>query len=181
MIVPMRAELDAERVRTLMQALGRAARGPGRIYMTGGTTAVLEGWRASTVDADLKLDPEPPGIFEAIRRIKDELDVNVELACPEDFVPPLPGWKDRSRFIERHGPVDFYHYDFHAQALSKVERGHDRDLDDVREMIRRGLVEPAELRRHFAAIEPGLLRYPAIDPDVFRAKLDALLAEVGDA
>lgn len=173
----MRRELDAGRVRELLRALGRAARGPGRIYLTGGTTAVLEGWRASTVDADLKLDPEPPGIFDAIRRVKDELDVNVELASPEDFIPPVPGWRDRSRFIERHGEVDFFHYDPYAQALSKLERGHDRDLADVREMVRRGLVDPAQLQRLFDAIEPGLPRYPAIDADVFRRKVEQFLGE----
>jgi hypothetical protein len=174
----MRAELDAARVRALLRALGHAARGPGRIYLTGGTTAVLEGWRTSTVDADLKMDPEPPGVFEAISRIKDELDVNVELASPDDFIPPLPGWPQRSRAIARHGAVEFYHYDDYAQALAKVERGHDRDLADVRAMIQRGLVTPAELRRLFAAIEPELIRYPAVDADVFRRKLEELLAEV---
>lgn len=174
----MRAELDADRVRALMEAIGHAALGPGRIYLTGGTTAVLDGWRRSTVDADLKLDPEPPGVFEAIARIKDELDVNVELAAPDDFIPPLPGWQQRSRFIARYGAVDFYHYDDYAQALAKVERGHDRDLADVRAMISRGLVDARELRRMFAAIEPNLIRYPAIDADVFLRKLEELLAEV---
>ena len=169
--------LDRDRVRALMSALGRASRGAGRIYLTGGTSAVLEGWRESTVDADLKLDPEPAGVFDAIRRIKDELDVNIELASPDDFIPALPGWRDRSRFIERHGEVDFFHYDFRAQALAKIERGHERDLDDVREMLRRGLVDAVELRAAFAAIEADLPRYPAIDVDVFREKLDALLLE----
>jgi hypothetical protein len=174
----VRAEMDADKVRALMRALGQGARGPGRVYLTGGTTAVLEGWRESTVDADLKLDPEPDGLFEAIRTIKDDLDVNIELAAPDDFIPPLPGWRDRSRHIATHGDVDFYHYDFYAQALAKIERGHDRDLLDVREMIRRGMVEPAELERLFGEIEPRLVRYPAIDAAVFRRKLDELLAEV---
>lgn len=176
----MRAELDENRVRALMRAIGRAARGSGRIYVTGGTSAVLEGWRRSTVDADLKLDPEPPGVFEALRRIKDDLDVNVELAAPDDFIPPLPGWRERSRHIERCGAVDFYHYDFYAQALAKIERGHDRDVGDVREMIGRGLVAAAELRRLFRAIEPALVRYPAIDAEVFARKLEEILAEVAD-
>jgi hypothetical protein len=53
-----------------------------------------------------------------------------------------------------------------------------RALADVHAMTRRGLVEPAELRRLFTTIEPGLLRYPAVDADVFRSKLEELLAEV---
>jgi Nucleotidyltransferase of unknown function (DUF6036) len=174
----MRKELDASRVRALMRALGQQATGPGRIYLTGGTSAVLEGWRASTVDADLKLDPEPAGVFEAIARLKDELSVNIELASPDLFLPELPGWRGRSVYIDTAGVVDFYHYDFYAQALAKIERGHRRDLDDVYEMVRRELVEPARLRELFEAIVPGLLRYPAVDPDVFQRKLDALLAEV---
>lgn len=178
MIRDVRALLDADRLRQLMAALGRAARGPGRIYLTGGTTAVLEGWRQATVDADLKLDPEPPGVFEAIRRVKDDLGVNVELAAPDDFIPPLPGWRGRSRFIGRWGSVDFYHYDDYAQALSKIERAHDRDIADARAMVDRGLIEPAELRRLFDAIEPDLIRYPAIDAGVFRHKLEEFLARV---
>lgn len=160
-----------------MRELGRAAKGAGRIYLTGGTSAVLVGWRESTVDADLKLDPEPAGAFDAIRRLKDDLDVNVELASPEDFIPPLPGWRDRSQFIDRHGQVDFFHYDFCAQALSKIQRGHDRDLADAREMIQRGLVDPAQLLQLFADIESDLLRYPAIDADVLRRKLETFLSE----
>ena len=76
-----------------MEAFGREATGPGRVYLTGGSTAVLEGWREATVDVDLKLDPEPAGAFEAIAHLKDTLDINVELAAPDQFVPPLPGWQ----------------------------------------------------------------------------------------
>src|SRR5690606_23320342 len=109
----------ADRVRRLLEALGRQCRGPGRIYLTGGGTAVLYGWRESTADVDLKLDPEPEGAFSAIRELKDRLDVNVELASPDDFIPPLPGWQGRSLFIARHGRVDFFHYDPYAQVLAK--------------------------------------------------------------
>jgi len=169
----MRRDLDAERTRALLSALGRAARGPGRIYLTGGTSAVLEGWRLSTIDADLKLDPEPAGIFEAIRDVKQRLQVNIELASPDDFIPSLPRWRDRSRWIVRHGEVDFFHYDFYAQALAKVERGHDRDLADATQMVQRQLVELDRLWSLFESIEPDLLRYPGLDPEAFRAKVTA--------
>ena len=163
-----------------MERLGRAARGPGRVYFTGGATAVLLGWRASTIDADLKLDPEPPGIFEVLPRIKDDLAINVELAAPDDFLPQLPGWRDRSLFIERHGEVDFFHYDLYAQALAKVERGHAQDGRDVRTMLERGLIEPRELRRLHAAIEADLARFPAVDPDELLRKLDEALRAGGE-
>jgi hypothetical protein len=160
-----------------MRALGQAARGPGAAYLSGGACAVLLGWRETTLDVDLTFDPEPPGVFDAIARLKDELEINVEIAAPDQFIPPVPGWRERSQLIEVAGPVRFLHYDFHAQALAKIERGHAQDLGDVREMLRRKLVEPAALRRMFEQIRPELRRYPAIDPDVFREKLDAILAE----
>ncbi|MFG0317030.1 MAG: DUF6036 family nucleotidyltransferase [Planctomycetota bacterium JB042] len=171
----MRSEADAEKIRRLVRSLGRAARGPGRVYLTGGTSAVLIGWRGSTIDADLRLDPEPAGAFEAIARIKDELDVNVELASPADFVPVPPDWRERSVFIESVGRVDFFHFDFRAQALAKIERGHERDLSDVEQMIAHGLVDPGALAEVFERIREELVRYPAIDEAAFRAKLDAFL------
>jgi Nucleotidyltransferase of unknown function (DUF6036) len=171
----MRAETNAAKVWRLMQELGERSKGPGKVYLTGGATAVLEGWRDTTVDVDLKLDPEPAGALEAIRLLKDELDINVELAAPDQFIPPLPGWRERSRYVGSWGNVDFYHYDAHAQALSKIERGHARDLVDAREMVARGLVSAEQLLSAFAAIRSELERYPAIDERAFEAKLGAFV------
>ena len=172
----MRSLSDAARITLLMEGIGRSCRGGGRVYLVGGASAVLIGWREMTVDADLKLDPEPPGAFEAIAKLKDSLDMNVELAAPDQFIPPLPGWRERSRFIARHGDVDFYHYDFYAQALAKIERGHRQDVSDVGEMFARRLVESSELLRLFDTIEPDLVRYPALDPASFRDKVERAVA-----
>jgi hypothetical protein len=162
-----------------MDKLGTAASGPGRIYLTGGATALLLGWRDTTIDVDLKLDPEPAGAFEAIARLKNELDVNIELASPDQFIPPPRGWQDRSVYIGTHGSVDFYHFDFYAQALAKIERGHARDLDDVRAMIRLGVVTPLALPDLFETLRPGLVRYPGIDANAFEAKLARFLSDEG--
>ena len=70
----MRHETNRERVEKLMVELGRAAREPGRIYFTGGVSAVLIGWREMTMDVDLKPDPEPVGIFEALAKIERDHD-----------------------------------------------------------------------------------------------------------
>ena len=51
----------------------------------------------------------------------------------------------------------------------------DKDLRDVGHMLRAGWVEPDELRRFFAEIEPLLYRYPAIDPPTFRRAVDEFL------
>ena len=55
----------------------------------GDASAVLIAWRETTVDVDLKLAPEPNGVFAAIADAKAMLNINVELAAPDDFIPPL--------------------------------------------------------------------------------------------
>ena len=176
-----RKSSDAVKVRELMRRLGEEARGPGRVYLVGGASAVIIGWREATVDVDLKLDPEPPGVFDAIARAKEALDINVELAAPDEFIPPLPDWQARSPFIVRHGAVDFLHYDFYAQALAKIERGHDLDRRDVVAMHARRLIDPDRMTAFLDRIEPGLLRYPAVEPEAFRAKVRAAVSAMREA
>ena len=168
----MRAETEKSKLTAFMAALGQRVSGAGRIYFAGGATALLYNWRQMTVDIDLKADPEPPGLFEAIAHLKDELDLNVELANLDDFIPALPGWQQRSLFIARYGKIDFYHYDPYSQALSKIQRGHARDLVDARAMVRDHLITPDRLRELFAVIAPQFVRYPAIHPASFRAAVD---------
>ena len=168
----MRAPADTAKIHAFMAALGRTVKGAGRVYLTGGATALLYGWRGSTIDVDLKADPEPSGFFEAIAAIKDLLDVNIELAAPDQFIPELPGWRDRSSFIAKHGLLEFFHYDIYSQALAKIERGHDRDVTDVQAMCQHQLITKGRLWELFQAIEPGLIRYPAITPSEFRRAVD---------
>ena len=141
------------------------------VYVTGGATAVLLGWRESTIDADILMVPEQDSLYRALPRLKDELQLNVEIANPAHFIPELPGWRDRSLLIERMGRVSYYHYDPFSQALAKIERGHAKDLADVAQLIARGLVEPKRLQELFEAIEPRLHRYPAVDPSSFKKRL----------
>lgn len=129
------------------------------------------GWRETTLDMDIKLDPEPRGIFEQIPRIKDELDVNIELAAPDQFIPELPRWRERSQFIDKFGQVEFYHYDFYSQALAKLERNHARDTSDVGGMLRLDLIEKSRLWDLFLEVESKLIRYPSIDPSAFRGRV----------
>lgn len=171
----MRRLADAERIHALMRALGRAATIPGQVFLAGGGTAVLLGWRETTVDVDLKLVPDQDSVLRAIPALKESLEVNVELATPDDFIPVPAQWQERSVFIAQEGPLTFRHFDLSSQALAKIERGHAQDVSDVAEMLRRGLVSPETLRADFEAITPLLYRYPALDATSFRRALDLAL------
>lgn len=170
----MRELADSARIERLIVELGRAARSEGRVFLTGGATAVLQGWRGTTVDVDIKLVPDSDELLREIPRLKERLNLNIELAAPSDFIPLPAGWEQRSPLIRREGKLSFHHFDLVAQALSKAERGHEQDLRDVREMISRDLVDPRDARAQFEAIEPQLYRFPAIDPVAFRKAVEAL-------
>jgi hypothetical protein len=168
----MRELADADRIRRLMRALGAAADSDVAAFFTGGATAVLNGWRRATIDVDIAFVPESDAILRAIPFVKNELQINVELVSPADFVPVRRDWQDRSVFVAREGRVSFYHFDPYAQAVAKLERAHVRDLEDVTSMLNAGLVDRERLAAYFADIEPALFRYPAIDPAALRARVE---------
>jgi hypothetical protein len=164
----MRRLADRERLFRFMRELARRSPEEARVYLTGGSSAVVLEWRPTTIDVDIEVRPPSDAILQAIPALKAELEINIELASPGNFIPELPGWQERSRFIAREGRIDYFHYDFYAQALAKIERSHARDLDDVRAMHRRGLIEPPRLLELYEVIEPQLFRFPAVDPGSFR-------------
>src|SRR3989442_3571881 len=108
----MRRKVTVQTLKEFMQKFASAARSPGKVYFTGGATVLLLGFREQTIDIDLKLDPEPEGAIEAIAVLKNRLNLNVELASPDDFIPAAGDWRERSRFIALVGRVEFFHYDF---------------------------------------------------------------------
>lgn len=170
----MRELTDRERVLAFMRETGMIATTPARIYLTGGSSAVLLDWRGSTVDIDIKIVPENETILRGIPMLKERLRVNVELASPDDFLPSLPGWEERSKYIGREGKIDFFHYDFYSQCLAKIERDHAQDRDDVRKMIDSGLVDRTRLLDLFRRIEEMLFRFPSVDARTFRERVASI-------
>ena len=158
-----------------MEAFGDAASQNVRVYLVGGTTAVLLGWRGTTIDVDFVMRPEDDALLRAIPSLKEKLQVNVETASPADFIPVPSGWEDRGTFIAQVGRVAFYHFDLYAQALAKIERGHQQDRADVREMLARGLIEPRRALEYFERMEPELYRHPAIHAPSFRRAVEEAL------
>jgi uncharacterized nucleotidyltransferase DUF6036 len=169
----MRESVTSDRLRAFMREIAKEAREAGRIYITGGASAVLYGWRETTLDIDIKVVPESDRVLRSLPEIKERMNINIELASPGDFVPPLPQWEDRSPFIDRIGLLAFHHFDFYTQCLSKLERAHRKDFNDVAAMVSSGLVKPKKLLELFRAVEPELFRYPAIDPPTLRAAVEA--------
>ncbi len=175
----MRNELTRARLLSLMKELAKTAprRGTHSVYLVGGGTAVYLGWRASSLDADLCSDQED--VFRDVQGIKERLNVNIDFARPEDFVPPLKKTAERHVFIDRIGTVTFYHYDPYAQLLSKVVRGFQRDLEDARKFVSSGMVDPARLLTLVKAIpDATYARYPSLSRAAVEKAVAGFLAVI---
>lgn len=175
----MRNPLTREHLVLLMKELAHSAprRGAYRVYFVGGGTAVYLGWRHSSIDVDLFCDEDI--VVRDIQQIKERLNINIEFARPEDFVPPLDGTADRHVFIEKIGAITFYHYDPYAQLLSKVVRGFQRDLDDAGHFVTSGTVDPVRFRALVAKIpDAAYARYPSLSRGGVERAVDRFLSEI---
>jgi hypothetical protein len=175
----MRDRLTRESLRALMHELARSAGKDGHysVYLVGGGTAVLAGWRSSSVDADLYAPRDD--IFRDVQAIKERLHLNIELVRPEHFVPSLQGSEDRHVFIETIGRVSFYHYDPCAQLLSKIVRGFERDLVDARSFISSAMVDVEQFRMLVQAIpDSAWSKYPRHSPGAVRKAVEDFLSSL---
>lgn len=175
----MRREVTGAAVRALMEELARSAPAGEvfRVYIVGGGTAVLSGWRSATIDVDLHADRDD--VFRDIQAIKERLDLNIEFARPEHFVPPLAGSDRRHVLIDRLGNVEFFHYDPYAQLLSKIVRGFRKDVLDARRFLQSGMVEPGTFRNLVHQIpESAYAKYPSLSHDAVISAVDEFLSNV---
>ncbi len=153
----LRAKVDRARIELFLTRLGERFHRPGRVYLVGGTTLVFEALRQQTLDIDLvmEVDLKYHGeLIQVVRKLKDELSINVEEASPADFIPLPSGFENRHEFIKRYGKIEALHFDLYSTALSKIERGREQDFEDVLALLQAGRLEWDKLAGYFAEILP---------------------------
>jgi len=172
-----------DRIEQFLRELGKRYRGGGRLYLVGGTQMVFAGFRGQTEDIDytVQLEGDHQEFTAAVRSLIRELNISVEPAGPGDFIPLPGGWEQRSRFVGRYGRLDVYTFDPVSTALSKIERGSSRDIDDVLALLDQGIVSIPELQSAFEAILPRLeTESLRVDEYDFRRKFEGLLQLAGE-
>ena len=130
----LRQRVDRTRITVFLQRLGERFRHPARVYLVGGATMVFAALRPQTLDIAVVLEVSADAhsdLIRAIRKLKDELSVNVEEASPGDFIPLPAGYASRHEYVGRFGQIDVWHFDLYSTALSKVERGRVQDIEDM--------------------------------------------------
>lgn len=177
----LRRAVDRPLIERFLRRVGEQYRRRGRLLLVGGTTLVYEGLRAQTLDVDLAIevaDVDHGALIQAVRAVRQELDINVEEASPGHFIPLPAGHRDRHVYIGTYAQLDAFHFDLYSTALSKIERGRVQDLKDVVLLLQHQRIEWEALQRYFHEILPQMaLQSLRQDPEEFEMNFEALAAQ----
>ena len=173
----MRPDVDKRKIEEFLKNLGRIYHKSGRVYLVGGAALVHAGLRpGATQDIDLEIRAtDEDEMSDAIRRLKDSMKINIKFANPADFIPLPPQWDANAKFIGRYGSIDAFYFDFYSIALSKIQRGNTRDVNDVR-LLQHGYIDLPGLDAAYQAVFPqvGKRPYSRLDPKQFAARYTAI-------
>jgi hypothetical protein len=179
---------DATRnsIDAFLRELGRQFKGSGSLYLAGGAALVYEGFRPRTLDIDYRVDlvtGDDTEFIRALRGAQRVVPLNVEPASPADFIPLPAGWRDRCRFLVKEGGLSIYAFDPLSTALAKIERGHERDIDDVLALCRAGVLEVDRIAAAFEEISPRIENeaLPRVTEEDFRRKVTAFVLRANAA
>ncbi len=161
----MRHNVTRADIEKFLKGLGRSFHKTGRLYLAGGAALVHMGIRpGATMDIDVAIDAsDEDEMVTAIRRIVEQMQINVEFASPGDFIPLPTQWMAQARFVGRYGAVDVFYFDFYSLALSKISRGNDRDLIDVKLLLQQKIITLEELDAAYHEILPRVGKRPYIN------------------
>jgi hypothetical protein len=111
-----------------------------------------------------------------IRQLKDTLKINVKFASPADFIPVPHQWEMNAKYIGRYGTIDVFYFDFCSIALSKIQRGSTRDINDVKLLLQGGFITLQGLDAAYNEILPqvGKRPYHRLDPKQFATRYSAV-------
>ena len=167
-----RKTVTKETIQTFMKSIGKMLKKNATFYLTGGSTAILYGFREGTIDIDIAGDMDE--LFSHIPKLKERLQINIEMAKPTDFVPSLPGEKNRHIMIGTFGKVTFMHFDPYSQVFSKIVRGHATDMVDVKALVRQGLVSAKKLNEMVKKLpDSKFTRYPRLNRPAVEAAVES--------
>lgn len=118
------------------------------LSLLGGSAMLLLGSPRETMDVDYVGDDIHKNEFQkAIEEIAGDLGLDAEAVPIDRFIPLPEGNEQRKIHIGQFGRVTVYVIDPYSIALSKIDRGSDRDFDDLVFLIRHNHIAIEELER----------------------------------
>ncbi len=174
----MRPNVDREQIENFLKNLGRTFHKSGRLYLVGGSALVHMGLRSGTTqDIDVEVsDDTTDEIFPTIWQLRRQMHIDVEPVSVEKFIPLPSQWMAQSKFIGRYGTVDVFYFDFYSIALTKIQRGNTRDINDVGLLVQQKIITLQGLDAAYQEILPqvGNGPYARLDPEHFLERYAAV-------
>jgi hypothetical protein len=141
-------KVSKQNIREFFEQLGNRYPEQATLYLLGGSALILLGSARETLDIDYVGDDVHKNEFQiAIEKIANELGLDTEAVPIEHFIPLPEGHEQRKIHIGQYGKVNVYVMDPYSIALSKLDRGSDRDLDDLVFLIRHSQVNMDDLEQ----------------------------------
>ncbi|GAC1361812.1 MAG: hypothetical protein NVS2B12_05900 [Ktedonobacteraceae bacterium] len=176
----MRPSVDKKAIESFLQQLGRTFRKAGRLYLVGGAALVHAGVRPGfTQDIDIQVGGANEGdLIISIQRLIQQMQINIEFASPQDFIPLPTQWEANAQYIGRYGQIEVFYFDFYSIALSKIERATTRDIEDVKLLVQQKRIALDELDTSYQEVlaQLGKGHYPKITPERFAERYAAIRA-----
>ncbi len=167
--------LTADDIRSFLIKLGERFPHAATIYMLGGSAMCLLGSARPTVDIDYATESSGSDerLRDTIASLAVEMGLEIEPVQLDEFIPLPERAEERHRHLATYGQLQVYVFDLYSNALSKVARGFESDLEDVMFLLRRNLIDLKQLERYVKRAMPRSTEFD-VDPKEFQRNWSAL-------
>lgn len=161
-------------IRAILQQLGERLPHATRLELVGGGALALLGSPRPTIDLDFvgdDLRPSPPD--QAVLSAAKALNIPADPVPLERFIPLPEGSAERAIHIGQFSNLDVWVADPYSIALSKLDRGLDTDMDDLRFLLEGGFIRLDDLV-HFVDAAAEYAPQFDLQPAEMAARLETL-------
>ncbi|MCK5447510.1 MAG: hypothetical protein KAI98_08765 [Gemmatimonadetes bacterium] len=155
---------------------------PGRAFLVGETSQLLEGWRrwASFIELTLEADDaleDGPAYRQALEAAQSELDLPVVVESPAEVIPLPDGWEARARPAAASTEwLSVFHFDPYSVSFRFIARGDEPDYHLVLQYLSHGWVTVEAMEYLLESVLPRFTAETiAQDPAEFRRRYKGLL------
>ena len=164
-----------------LRKLGALFARPGRLFLVGETSQVLEGWRVRTERLEFAagVAAEDRGAFAAaLGQLRSQMGIELYEESPAHVIPLPAGHADRARPVAdaQAGALQVYHFDPYSVAFRLIARGDEPDYHAVLAYLRHGWLKVEEMNTLLGDLLPRFTSETIQqDPAEFRRKFRGLL------
>lgn len=177
----MRSLINRTKVTDFVQRLDATFGRPGRLYLIGETTQVVEGWQRWTEEIEFTAEVAPKNRVDfeaAVEQVQRDLGIDVWDESPADVIPLPDGYEERARPVEgmHTEHLQVAHFDPFSVAFRFIARGSEPDYQLVLGYLEHGWMTIEEMDARLGDLLPRFTQETIQqDPAEFRRRYKGLL------